>query len=101
MFVNGWYSTGDKARIDDVIKSSGYRIFPFKVESTLLEHPAVKEFAVVGSPDDIRGVIIKAFVVVHDGYEPSDRLINDIQDFVKQTTALYKYPGQSSSLRNY
>ncbi|HJJ38603.1 MAG TPA: AMP-binding protein [Methanocorpusculum sp.] len=103
-FKNGWYYTGDKARIDedgyfwfvgrndDVIKSSGYRISPFEVESTLLEHPAVKESAVVGSPDDIRGVIVKAFIVLHDGYEPSDRLIKDIQDFVKRTTAPYKYP---------
>ncbi|HJJ60318.1 MAG TPA: AMP-binding protein [Methanocorpusculum sp.] len=104
MFSNGWYYTGDKARIDedgyfwfvgrndDVIKSSGYRISPFEVESTLLEHPAVKESAVVGSPDDIRGVIIKAFIVLHDGYTPSDRLVKDIQDFVKRTTAPYKYP---------
>ena len=103
-FKNGWYYTGDKARIDedgyfwfvgrndDVIKSSGYRISPFEVESTLLEHPAVKESAVVGSPDDIRGVIVKAFIVLHEGFEPSDRLIKEIQDFVKRTTAPYKYP---------
>ena len=75
-----------------MIKSSGYRISPFEVESTLLEHPAVKESAVVGSPDDIRGVIVKAFIVLHEGFEPSDRLIKEIQDFVKRTTAPYKYP---------
>lgn len=104
MFVNGWYYTGDKARKDedgyfwfvgrndDVIKSSGYRISPFEVESALLEHPAVKESAVVGSPDDIRGMIIKAFIVLHDGYEPSERLIKEIQTHVKTTTAPYKYP---------
>ena len=106
MFVNGWYYTGDKAykdedgyfwfvgRNDDVIKSSGYRISPFEVESTLLEHPAVKESAVVGSPDSIRGMVIKAFIVLHDGYQPSEKLVKDIQDYVKRTTAPYKYPRQ-------
>jgi acetyl-CoA synthetase len=104
MFVNGWYYTGDKARMDedgyfwfvgrndDVIKSSGYRISPFEVESALLEHPAVKESAVVGSPDDLRGMIIKAFIVLHEGYQGSERLIKEIQNHVKSTTAPYKYP---------
>ena len=104
MFVNGWYYTGDKARIDedgyywfvgrndDVIKSSGYRISPFEVESTLLEHPAVKESAVVGSPDEIRGMVIKAFIVLHDGYPPTEKLAKEIQEYVKRTTAPYKYP---------
>ena len=81
-FVNGWYYTGDKAymdetgyywfigRDDDVIKSSGYRIGPFEVESALLEHPAVQEAAVVGSPDVIRGLVVKAFVVLAPGFRP-------------------------------
>ena len=104
MFVDGWYYTGDKAyidadgyywfmgRTDDVIKSAAYRISPFEVESTLLEHEAVKESAVVASPDAIRGVVAKAFVVLHDNYEPTEKLARDIQDFVKRSTAPYKYP---------
>jgi acetyl-CoA synthetase len=103
-FVGDFYYTGDKAyededgyfwfvgRDDDVIKSSGYRIGPFEVESALMEHPAVKEAAVVGSPDVIRGMIVKAFIVLKDGYTPSEKLIKDIQHFVKKTTAPYKYP---------
>ncbi len=105
-FVNGWYYTGDKAyrdadgyfwfvgRDDDVIKSSGYRIGPFEVESALLEHPAVQEAAVVGSPDRIRGNIIKAFVVLKNGHEPSESLVREIKTYVKRTTAPYKYPRQ-------
>ena len=103
-FVNGWYYTGDKVyrdedgyfwfvgRDDDVIKSSGYRIGPFEVESALLEHPSVQEAAVVGSPDRIRGMVVKAFVVLKKGYEPSDSLIKDLKTYVKRTTAPYKYP---------
>jgi acetyl-CoA synthetase len=103
-FQNGFYYTGDKAfmdrdgyfwfvgRDDDIIKSSGYRIGPFEVESALLEHPAVQESAVVGSPDLIRGVIVKAFIVLKPGYTPSETLIRDIQSHVRQTTAPYKYP---------
>jgi acetyl-CoA synthetase len=103
-FVNGFYYTGDKAfmdpdgyfwfvgRDDDIIKSSGYRIGPFEVESALLEHPAVQESAVVGSPDLIRGVIVKAFIVLKPGYEPSETLIKDLQSHVRRTTAPYKYP---------
>ena len=104
VFVNGWYYTGDKAmkdedgyfwfmgRDDDIIKSSGYRIGPSEVESALIEHPAVKESAVVGSPDPIRGVIVKAFVVLKDGWKPSDELVKELQNHVKKTTAPYKYP---------
>ncbi|HNX18205.1 MAG TPA: AMP-binding protein [Methanoregula sp.] len=103
-FVKGWYYTGDKAymdedgyfwfigRDDDVIKSSGYRIGPFEVESALIEHPAVQEAAVVGAPDRIRGLIVKAFVVLNKGYEPSDALVKEIKTYVKRTTAPYKYP---------
>ncbi|NMB79073.1 MAG: acyl--CoA ligase, partial [Methanomicrobiales archaeon] len=68
------------------------RIGPFEVESALLEHPAVMEAAVVGSPDRIRGVIVKAFVVLNKGYEPSESLVRDIKNYVKKTTAPYKYP---------
>jgi acetyl-CoA synthetase len=79
-------------RDDDMIKSSGYRVSPAEVESALLTHPSVKESAVVGSPDPIRGVIIKAFVVLKDGWTGSDDLIKELQNHVKQTTAPYKYP---------
>jgi len=79
-------------RDDDVIKSSGYRVGPFEVESAILEHPSVQESAVVGSPDPIRGLIIKAYIVLKPGYEPSDQLAKDIQKHVKKITAPYKYP---------
>lgn len=103
-FHGDFYYTGDKAymdedgyywfvgRDDDVIKSSGYRIGPFEVESALMEHPAIKEAAVVGSPDVIRGMIVKAFIILKEGYEPTETLVRDIQKFVKRTTAPYKYP---------
>ncbi|WP_332448640.1 AMP-binding protein [Methanoculleus sp.] len=104
VFRNGFYYTGDKAymdedgyfwfigRGDDVIKSSGYRIGPFEVESALMEHPAVQEAAVIGSPDVIRGLVVKAFIVLKPGYRPSESLIKDIQKHVKKVTAPYKYP---------
>jgi len=103
-FVKGWYYTDDKAamdndgyfwyigRDDDVIKASGYRIGPFEVESALLEHPAVAESAVVGSPDPIRGEIVKAFIVLKPGFKPSGRLVADLQEHVRKVTAPYKYP---------
>jgi len=103
-FENGFYYTGDKAymdddgyfwfvgRDDDIIKSAGYRIGPFEVESALIEHPAVAESAVVGSPDLIRGTIVKAFIVLKPGFEPSEKLVRDIQAFVRKNTAPYKYP---------
>ena len=103
-FRHGWYYTGDTAtrdedgyfwfvgRADDLIGSAGYRISPFEVESALLEHPAVAESAVVGRPDEIRGEIVKAFVVLARGHEPSPALAAEIQDFVKELTAPYKYP---------
>jgi len=99
-----WYFTGDKAhkdkdgyfwfvgRADDVIKTSGYRVGPFEVESALQSHPAVAENAVIGVPDDLRGTIVKAFVVLAPGFEPSDDLILDLQEHVKNETAPYKYP---------
>ncbi len=103
-FRGGWYYTGDKAykdadgyfwfvgRADDVIKASGYRVGPFEVESALQSHGAVAENAVVGSPDPIRGTIVKAFVVLKKGYEPSPELIKSLQEHVKKETAPYKYP---------
>jgi acetyl-CoA synthetase len=98
------YYTGDVAwfdeegyfwyvgRTDDVIKSSGYRIGPFEVESALLEHPAVLECAVTGVPDADRGQIIKATVVLARGYTPSEELARELQEHVKKVTAPYKYP---------
>lgn len=103
-FKGAWYLTGDKAyadpdgyfyffgRADDVIKSSAHRIGPFEVESVLQEHEAVAESAVVGSPDAIRGELVKAFVVLAPGYDPSQELTRNIQDFVKMKTASYKCP---------
>ncbi len=103
-FRNGWYYTGDTAtrdsdgyiwfigRSDDVISSAGYRISPFEVESVLLEHPDIVESAVVGKPDEIRGHIVKAFIVLAEGVSGSEALQKDIQDYVKSATAPYKYP---------
>jgi acetyl-CoA synthetase len=79
-------------RTDDVIKSSGYRIGPFEVESALLEHPAVLECAITGVPDPDRGTAVKATVILARGYTASDALKTELQDHVKKTTAPYKYP---------
>ncbi|MCQ2387824.1 MAG: AMP-binding protein [Clostridia bacterium] len=101
---NGYFHTGDKAYInehnyikyigrnDDVIKSSGYRIGPFEVESVIMEHPSVLEVAVTGVPDEKRGFVVKATIVLKKGYKGSDKLVKEIQDFVKANTAPYKYP---------
>lgn len=103
-FRGDWYLTGDRAtrdadgyywfvgRQDDVIKSSGYRIGPFEVESALIEHQAVLDVAVVGKADPIRGQIVKAFVVLRHGTPPSDALKIQMQEHCKQTVAPYKYP---------
>jgi len=105
-FRGDYYYTGDRGykdedgyfwfvgRDDDVIKSSGYRIGPFEVESALIEHPAVAECAVVGAPDPkgIRGIVVKAVIVLAKGYKPSEALTKELQDHVKKTTAPYKYP---------
>lgn len=79
-------------RNDDVIKASGYRISPFEVESALIEHPAVVECAVTGAPDNVRGTVVKATVILAKGYEPTEELKKEIQDYVKNNTAPYKYP---------
>ncbi len=101
---DGFYHTGDTAyrdeqgmfryvgRNDDVIKSSGYRIGPFEIESVLLEHDAVKEVAVTGVPDPIRGFAVKATIVLSEGFTPSDELTKELQKYVKDNTAPYKYP---------
>jgi acetyl-CoA synthetase len=103
---DGCYYTGDigwrdedgyfwfVGRSDDVIKSSGYRIGPFEVESALQEHPAVVECAVTGVPDPKgeRGIVVKATVVLAAGYEPSEAMVKELQNHVKRTTAPYKYP---------
>ncbi|WP_205525419.1 acyl-CoA synthetase [Pyxidicoccus trucidator] len=99
-----WYVTGDRAvrdaegyfwfvgRADDVIKTSGYRVGPFEVESALLEHAAVAESAVIGVPDDKIGQRIKAYVVLAPGHTASRELAKELQEHVKRTTAPYKYP---------
>ncbi len=101
---DGWYHTGDTAwcdedgyfwyvgRNDDVIKSSGYRIGPFEIESVMLEHDAVREVAVTGVPDPLRGAAVKATVVLAEGFSPSDELTRELQRWVKNQTAPYKYP---------
>lgn len=101
---DGYYHTGDTAwqdedgyfwyvsRMDDIIKSSGYRIGPFEIESVLMEHPAILECAVTGEPDPVRGQIVKATIVLTKGYTASDELSKEIQDYVKKVTAPYKYP---------
>ena len=83
-----WYV----GRADDVIKSSGYRIGPFEVESALMEHDAVVETAITGVPDPVRGQIVKATIVLKKGYEPSEELKKELQNHVKKLTAPYKYP---------
>ena len=99
-----WYITGDRAykdedgyfwfvgRADDVIISAGYRIGPFEVESALKEHPAIAESAVIASPDEMRGEVVKAYVILAPGYTASPELATELQDHVKKVTAPYKYP---------
>ena len=101
---DGYYHTGDTAwrdedgfywyvgRVDDVIKSSGYRIGPFEIESVIMELPYVLECGVSASPDPIRGQVVKASIVLVKGKEPTEELKKEIQDYVKSKTAPYKYP---------
>jgi len=103
-FKNGWFLTGDvlyqdddgyfwfSGRDDDLIMAAGYRISPFEVESAIISHPDVLECAVVASPDKMRGVIVKAFVILHDHKKASDGLVKDIQEHTKMVAAPYKYP---------
>jgi acetyl-CoA synthetase len=100
----GTWHTGDRVRedddgylwfegrADDVIISAGYRIGPFEVESALVAHAAVAEAAAVAAPDDVRGAVVRAIVVLRDGHEPSDELARELQEHVKAETAPYKYP---------
>ena len=81
-----------EGRNDDLIVSAGYRIGPFEVESALLSHPAVAEAAAVAAPDEERGQVVRAVVVLHDGHAPADALARELQEHVKRTTAPYKYP---------
>jgi acetyl-CoA synthetase len=81
-----------EGRLDDVIVSAGYRIGPFEVESALVAHPAVAEAAVVAAPDDERGSVVRAVVVLRDGHAPSAALARELQEHVKARTAPYKYP---------
>ena len=101
---DGYYHTGDTAwrdedgyfwyvgRVDDVIKSSGYRIGPFEIESVIMELPYVLECGVSPAPDEVRGQVVKASIVLVKGTEPSEELKKEIQDYVKKNTAPYKYP---------
>jgi acetyl-CoA synthetase len=101
---NGWIVTGDLARRDangyfwfegrsgDMIKSAGYRIGPFEVESALLRHPAVAEAAVVGKPDPLRGEIVKAWIVLRPGFEASDALSEEMAQMVKTNLGKHQYP---------
>jgi acetyl-CoA synthetase len=106
-FINDeWYISGDSAymdeegyfwfqgRVDDVIMTSGERVGPFEVESKLLEHPAIMEAGVIGKPDPVRGEIIKAFVALHEAYEPSEKLKEEIQQFVKKELAAHATPNE-------
>lgn len=104
VFRDGFYHTGDVAykdadgyywfvgRNDDLIKTSGYRVSPFEVESVLLEHPAVREVAVTGIPDPSRGMAVKATIVLNKYFQPNDVLVRQLQDHVRSRTASYKYP---------
>jgi len=103
-FGGEWFHTKDAARqdedgyvwyegrADDVIISAGYRIGPFEVESACLEHAAVREAAVVASPDELRGNIVKAFIVLAENHDPSDELADDIKRFVRERLSAYAYP---------
>ncbi|MBQ1282061.1 MAG: AMP-binding protein, partial [Oscillospiraceae bacterium] len=101
---DGWYHTGDLAwkdedgffwyvgRADDVIKSSGYRIGPFEIENVIMELPYVLECGVSAAPDEVRGQVVKASIVLVKGTEGTDELKKEIQNYVKKRTAPYKYP---------
>jgi acetyl-CoA synthetase len=103
-FGGDWFHTKDAAsededgyywyegRADDVIIAAGYRVGPFEVESACLEHPAVQEAAVVASPDELRGNVVKAFVVLAEGHEPSDELADELKAFVRGRLSAYAYP---------
>ncbi|HZE88556.1 MAG TPA: AMP-binding protein, partial [Verrucomicrobiae bacterium] len=111
-FKDGWYHTGDRARMDadgyfwfigrsdDVINTAGHLVGPFEVESALVEHPAVAEAGVIGKPDEERMEIVKAFVSLKDGYEPTDALKREIQEFVKVRLAAHAYPREIDFIKS-
>jgi acetyl-CoA synthetase len=104
VFGGEWFHTKDAARededgyiwyegrADDVIIAAGYRVGPFEVESVCLEHPAVREAAAVASPDELRGNVVKAFIVLAADNEPSDQLADEIKAFVRERLSAYAYP---------
>jgi acetyl-CoA synthetase len=110
-FIGEWMTTGDQGildddgyfhflgRTDDVITSAGYRIGPAEIEDCLIRHPAVALAAVVGKPDPMRTEIVKAFIVVKPGHEPSDALAVDIQTFVKARLSAHEYPREVAFLK--
>lgn len=103
-FIGEWYISGDSAykdeegyywfqgRVDDVIMTAGERVGPFEIESKLVEHPAVQEAGVIGKPDPVRGEIVKAFIAVREGYDPSDELKEEIRKYVKEGLAAHAAP---------
>jgi acetyl-CoA synthetase len=103
-YIGDWGCTGDQAKMDedgylwyqgrsdDVIKSSGYRIGPAEIENCLVKHPAVANAAVIGKPDATRGAVVKAFIVLQPGQEPSKALEEDIRKHVRGRLAPYEYP---------
>jgi acetyl-CoA synthetase len=111
-FIGDWCLTGDvgtkdedgyfwfRARKDDIIKSSGYRIGPSEVEDCILKHESVKLVGVVGSPDEVKGSIVKAFIVLREGFSPDDSLKADVQNFVKTKLAAYQYPREIEFVDN-
>jgi acetyl-CoA synthetase len=112
VFGGEWFHTKDAARqdeggyvwyegrADDVIISAGYRIGPFEVESVCLEHPAVREAAAVASPDELRGSVVKAFIILADRYEPSEELAEEIKSFVRERLSAYAYPRRVEFVRD-
>jgi acetyl-CoA synthetase len=112
-FMGDWWLTGDAAkrdedgylwhvgRKDDTIKSSGYRIGPSEIEDCLSKHPAVGEVGVIGSPDEIRGDIVKAFIKTVEGFAPSKELEGEIQEHVKKNLAFYQYPREVEFINEF
>ena len=112
-FKGGWMLTGDLgikdeegyftfiSRKDDIIISSGYRIGPSEIEDTLIKHESVAEAAVIGVPDDTRGEIPKAFIVLRQGYKPSEDLKKGLQDFVKYRLAKHEYPRKIEFIKEF
>ena len=108
-FINGWYLTGDEAvrdadgyywfigRSDDVINTAGHLVGPFEVESALIEHPAVAEAGVIGKPDALAMEVVKAFVSLKDGYEPSDQLRRELMAFAREKLSAAIAPARSRS----